>query len=147
MCAPRDQRKSSYNQREQAELNALQCQRRADVSGEVISLGKPRICADHVPTVCRRMSGYGMAARGARSGHWLNQRCPVRATFGLTRRSKAYRYSIISSALASTVGNGEADWRFGIDIDSNLVGCRTEMVCKPFTLQTLRSARLVYFVA
>jgi hypothetical protein len=51
MCAPRDQRKSSYNQREQAELNALQCQRRADVSGEVISLGKPRICADHVPTV------------------------------------------------------------------------------------------------
>jgi len=34
MCAPRDQRKSSNNQREQAELNALRCQLRADVSGE-----------------------------------------------------------------------------------------------------------------
>jgi hypothetical protein len=32
-------------------------------------------------------------------------------------------------------------------INSNLVRCRTEMVCKPFTLQTLRSAGLVYFVA
>jgi hypothetical protein len=33
MCAPRDQRKSSDWQREQAELNAVRCQRRADVSG------------------------------------------------------------------------------------------------------------------
>lgn len=32
MCAPRDQRKSSNNLCEQAELNALRCQRRADVS-------------------------------------------------------------------------------------------------------------------
>src|SRR5258708_24816001 len=30
---------------------------------------------------------------------------------------------------------------------SNLVRCRTEMVCKLFTFQTLRSAGLVYFVA
>jgi hypothetical protein len=50
MCAPRDQRKSSNNQREQAELNALPCQRRADVSERgVISFAKPRIFADHEP--------------------------------------------------------------------------------------------------
>src|SRR3981081_2219361 len=30
---------------------------------------------------------------------------------------------------------------------SNLVRCRIETVCKPLTLQTLRSAGLVYFVA
>jgi hypothetical protein len=34
MCAPGHQRKSSNNQREQPELNALWCQRRVDVSGE-----------------------------------------------------------------------------------------------------------------
>jgi len=33
MCAPGDQRKSMHNQRELAELDALGCQRRADVSG------------------------------------------------------------------------------------------------------------------
>ncbi len=47
MCAPGDQRKSSNNQREQAELSALRCQRRADVSQGVISFAKPRIFADH----------------------------------------------------------------------------------------------------
>ena len=31
MCAPRDQRKSSDAQHEQAELNALRCPRRAEV--------------------------------------------------------------------------------------------------------------------
>jgi hypothetical protein len=50
MCAPRDQRKSNDNQREQAELNAMQCQRQADVSDyELNSFGKPRIYADHMP--------------------------------------------------------------------------------------------------
>jgi hypothetical protein len=34
MCAPGDQRKSSDDQRQQAELNALQCPSRADVSRE-----------------------------------------------------------------------------------------------------------------
>jgi hypothetical protein len=46
-------------------------------------------------------------------------------TFGLTHRSKAYRYSITSSARASMVENGEADWRFGIDIDHQLEFGRT----------------------
>src|SRR5947208_1116016 len=32
MCAPRDQRKSNYNQHQHAELNALRCPWRADVS-------------------------------------------------------------------------------------------------------------------
>ena len=43
MCAPRDQRKSSDNQCEQVELNTLRCQRRADVSGDVIARGKPKL--------------------------------------------------------------------------------------------------------
>src|SRR6266851_10090503 len=36
MCAPGDQRKSSTSQCEQAELNALRCQRRADVSSQLL---------------------------------------------------------------------------------------------------------------
>jgi hypothetical protein len=40
-CAPGGQRKSRDNQREQAELNTVECQRRTDVSGDgVISFGK-----------------------------------------------------------------------------------------------------------
>ena len=41
--ALRDQRKSSDNQCEQVELNTLRCQRRADVSGDVIARGKPKL--------------------------------------------------------------------------------------------------------
>jgi hypothetical protein len=37
MCAPRDQRKSSDNQLEQAELNVQRSQRRARVSSDVIA--------------------------------------------------------------------------------------------------------------
>ena len=37
MCAPGDQRKSSDNQLEQAELNAAQCQLLADISGDAIA--------------------------------------------------------------------------------------------------------------
>jgi hypothetical protein len=40
MRAARDQGKSSNNQSEQAELNALRCQQRADVSAGVISCGQ-----------------------------------------------------------------------------------------------------------
>jgi hypothetical protein len=41
MCAPGDQRKSSYNQGEQTELNGLRFHRVADISEDVIALGKP----------------------------------------------------------------------------------------------------------
>jgi hypothetical protein len=52
MRAPGDQRKSGDNQREQAELNVLRCQRRADVfeSGG-ISLDKLEICDGQLPRV------------------------------------------------------------------------------------------------
>jgi hypothetical protein len=53
MCAPGDRRKSSSSQREQAALNALLRERRADVSGGVISFGEPRICAGQLPKVKR----------------------------------------------------------------------------------------------
>ena len=41
-CAPRDQRKSSDTELEQAELYALRCQRPAGVSGDVIAALQPR---------------------------------------------------------------------------------------------------------
>jgi hypothetical protein len=46
MCAPGDQRKSSGNQREQAEPNALECQRRADVSRGCDRIGEAELCPE-----------------------------------------------------------------------------------------------------
>jgi hypothetical protein len=43
MCAPRDQRKSSNNQAEHAELNGLRSHRVVDISGDAIALGKPSL--------------------------------------------------------------------------------------------------------
>jgi hypothetical protein len=43
MCAPRDQRKSSGNQAEQAELNGLRSHLVVDISEDVIALGKPSL--------------------------------------------------------------------------------------------------------
>jgi hypothetical protein len=64
-------------------------------------------------------------------------------------RTAAKRILLDHLAGAGEHGGGMVKPRFGIDIDpnSNLVRCRTEMVCKLFTFQTLRSAGLVYFVA
>jgi hypothetical protein len=59
MCAPRDQRKSSHNQSEQAELNALRCQRRDDVSGDC---APQAIIGEAGEGQNRRMCGYGMSA-------------------------------------------------------------------------------------
>jgi hypothetical protein len=64
-------------------------------------------------------------------------------------RTAAKRILLDHLGGAGEHGGGMVKPRFGIDIDHQLqfVRCRTEMVCKLFTFQTLRSAGLVYFVA
>ena len=67
MCAPGDQRNSSDNQCEQAELNAVQYLRRVDVSETSDLRGKPEMFRRSlVEESIRGMGGYGTTAHGGK---------------------------------------------------------------------------------
>ena len=75
MCAPRDQRKSSDNQREQAELNALRCRRRpmCREGSDLVRLAA-NLRQSRAEGSIRGISDYGTAASGAQSGHRTTKR-------------------------------------------------------------------------
>jgi len=67
MCAPGGQRESRVNQREQPELNVLQCPGWADVSGGKWSRSASRQFAPVIAEgSVRGMSGYGMGLSGVK---------------------------------------------------------------------------------
>jgi len=67
MCAPRDQRKSSDSHCGLAELNALRCQRLADVSEGSEARRQATNLRRSLEDLIRAMGGYGMAACGCKT--------------------------------------------------------------------------------
>jgi hypothetical protein len=67
MCAPGDQRKSSNNQAEQAELNALQCRCETCFGRAMVSHRQAINLRRSIPEkLIAKMRGYGKAACGAK---------------------------------------------------------------------------------
>src|SRR6266576_387975 len=114
MCAPRDQRKSSNTQAEQAELNGLRFHRVADISEDVIALGKRS------------------AAKPARGqiAEWAFMERPLQSTPALAGANLGSLRSL-------------ANARFETDLCSGLKGC-DDGLCRggEFSARTFAAGRL-----